>query len=52
MRLVFQPENYGIAFPSGSELREDLDQVLLTMREDGSYAELQQKWFGADYAAP
>jgi len=52
MRLVFRPENYGIAFPSGSSLREDLDQVLLTMREDGSFAALQQTWFGADYAEP
>jgi len=52
MRRVYRPENYGIAFPSGSQLREDLDQVLLSMREDGSFDALQLTWFGADYGAP
>ncbi|MGM0644077.1 MAG: glutamine ABC transporter substrate-binding protein GlnH [Thermodesulfobacteriota bacterium] len=37
---------YGIAFPSGSELREKVNIALLKMIEDGSYAELYKKWFG------
>ncbi len=44
---VFLRENYGIALPSGSPLAEDINQALLNLREDGSYAKLRQKWFGS-----
>ncbi len=43
---VFKPENYGIALPSGSALREPLNQSLLRLREDGRYDTLRTKWFG------
>jgi polar amino acid transport system substrate-binding protein len=43
---VFKPENYGIALPSGSPLREPLNQSLLRLREDGTYDRLRAKWFG------
>lgn len=43
---VFRHEDYGIALPTGSPLREPLNQAILTMREDGSYQELVRKWFG------
>lgn len=43
---VFQPENYGIALPTGSPLREQLDQSLLKLRESGTYDRLRVKWFG------
>lgn len=45
---VLQPEDYGIAFPNFSELREDADEALLRMREDGTYAQIKQKWFGSE----
>jgi len=48
---VYRSENYGIAFPSGSELREDIDQALLTMIEDGTCDTLKAKWFGSGYGA-
>ena len=48
---VYRPENYGIAFPSGSMLREDLDQALLSMIEDGTSDTLTAKWFGAAFGA-
>lgn len=39
---------YGIAFPSGSELRDKVNVVLLEMKESGEYAELYREWFGTD----
>ncbi len=46
---VYRPENYGIALPSGSPLREDIDRALLAMREDGTYGALVDKWFGESF---
>ncbi|MTI01009.1 MULTISPECIES: transporter substrate-binding domain-containing protein [Alphaproteobacteria] len=43
---VFLRENYGIAFPTGSPLVEDVNQALLFLREDGTYDEIYRKWFG------
>ena len=43
---IFQTEDYGIAFPNGSELRKQADSALLSMREDGTYELIKQKWFG------
>jgi polar amino acid transport system substrate-binding protein len=42
---VFKRENYGILFPRGSDLRKKINEALLTMREDGSYDTLYNKWF-------
>lgn len=49
MPFKFNPQNYGIVFPSKSELKEKVDRILLRLREsDGlekSYHEkLQDKW--------
>jgi glutamine transport system substrate-binding protein len=41
-------QSYGIAFPQGSDLREKVTVAILTMMEDGRYAELYRKWFGTD----
>ncbi|WP_444685319.1 transporter substrate-binding domain-containing protein [Alkalicoccus luteus] len=41
-------EQYGIAFPEGSELREDVDAALETLMEDGTYAEIYEEWFGQE----
>lgn len=46
---VYRPENYGIALPSGSPLREDINQSLLKLREDGTYDALLEHWFGATF---
>lgn len=45
---VLRPEEYGIAFPNGSNLRKVADAELLSMREDGMYYKIKQKWFGSD----
>ena len=46
VETVFRAEDYGIALPSGSPLREPINQALLTLRESGAYNSLVQKWFG------
>jgi len=43
---VFRRENYGIAFPSGSPLVEEVNRVLLELREDGTYDAIYRDWFG------
>lgn len=49
LERIYRPENYGMAFPSGSDVREDVDQAMLRLREDGTYDELLIKWFGPAY---
>ena len=44
---VFLRENYGMIFPTGSPLVEEVNQALLALREDGSYDAIYRKWFGA-----
>ncbi|PTL37592.1 amino acid ABC transporter substrate-binding protein [Alkalicoccus saliphilus] len=39
-------EQYGIAFPEDSEIREDVNDALAEMMEDGTYAEIYEEWFG------
>ena len=46
---IYRPENYGIALPSGSDLREMIDQSLLRLRETGEYDALVDRWFGAGF---
>lgn len=42
----FRPESYGIAFPIDSPLRRPVNQALLALEENGTYARLYEKWFG------
>lgn len=39
---------YGIAFPKGSELVPKVNEALKTIKEDGRYNEIYQKWFDTD----
>src|SRR5699024_9285359 len=39
-------EDYGIAFPKGSELRDEIDDALTTLKDDGTYGDIYEKWFG------
>jgi polar amino acid transport system substrate-binding protein len=43
---LFQEETYGIALPSGSTLREDINESLLRLKQDGVYDTIYTKWFG------
>ncbi len=43
---VFRKEDYGIVFAENSALRKKVDGALLQLREDGTYGQIYQKWFG------
>lgn len=45
---VFSRDNYGIALPTNSPFAEDINLSLLNLRENGTYDELIQKWFGVN----
>jgi glutamine transport system substrate-binding protein len=44
----FVPEFYGLLFPKGSTLKSEFDTAVNTLFENGTYAELYQKWFGVE----
>ena len=39
-------EQYGIAFPKGSDLVEPVNEALAEIKEDGTYEEIYKKWIG------
>lgn len=43
---IFRREGYGIVFPSDSRYRKPVNKALLTLKEDGTYDRLYNKWFG------
>ena len=43
---IFHRESYGIVFPTDSHYRKRVNEVLLNLKEDGTYDRLYQKWFG------
>ena len=43
---LLNTESYGMAFPNGSPLREEVNRALLDLQEDGTYRRLYEKWFG------
>ncbi|MFC6715329.1 transporter substrate-binding domain-containing protein [Branchiibius cervicis] len=43
---VFNDEDLGFALKDGSDLRGAIDEALLSMREDGTYTVIKQRWFG------
>lgn len=43
---VLQGEQYGIAFPKGSPLRERVNAALHTLKANGTYDRIYAKWFG------
>jgi polar amino acid transport system substrate-binding protein len=45
---IFERETYGIALPTGSDLREPINNELLRLRQNGIYDQIYQKWFGQD----
>lgn len=44
----FNSEDYGIAYPQGSPLREGINRALLTLIEDGTYDRISNLWFGQE----
>ncbi len=41
-------EQYGIAFPQESELIEPVNEALAEIKEDGTYVEIHEEWFGQE----
>ncbi len=39
-------EQYGIAFPPDSNLRQDVNEALQEIKDDGTYEEIYKKWIG------
>jgi polar amino acid transport system substrate-binding protein len=46
---IFQRETYGIALPTGSSLREPINNELLRLRQNGTYDQIYEKWFGREF---
>ncbi len=46
---IFRPEKYGIALQQDNPLVERINRELLRIREDGTYRQLIERWFGEDY---
>jgi polar amino acid transport system substrate-binding protein len=44
---VFKTVFYGIAVPTGSPMRKQINEGLLSLVEDGTYDQIYQKWFGS-----
>ena len=44
--IMLKPEEYGIALPAGSPLREEVNRALLALQADGTYQQLYTRWLG------
>ncbi|AFZ27766.1 amino acid ABC transporter substrate-binding protein, PAAT family [Cylindrospermum stagnale PCC 7417] len=44
---IFREENYGIVLPNNSPYRKQINSALLSLKEDGTYQTLYDKWFKA-----
>ena len=43
---TFERQSYGIALKTNSPYREEINQAILSIVEDGTYDKIYQKWFG------
>ena len=43
---IFDSFDYGLALPTSSPLREELNAVILQLREDGTLTRIQETWLG------
>lgn len=46
VQVIATGEQYGIAFPKDSDLRQDVNEALAEIKEDGTYEEIYEKWIG------
>ena len=42
---IFQPHKYAIGMAIGSPLRKQINEILLTMYQDGTYEDIHAKYF-------
>ena len=43
---LYEGQQYGIALVDGSEWVDDVNEALASRKEDGTYKEIYEKWFG------
>ncbi len=43
---LFEPQNYGLAVPQGSPLREKINRAILKLSESDELERIKRKWFG------
>jgi len=43
---IFEPQNYGLALPEGSPLREKINRAILKLTESDELERIKRKWFG------
>ncbi len=43
---IFKPDEYGIIFPEGSMLKEDVDRAIIRLKESGVYENIRARYFG------
>jgi ABC-type amino acid transport substrate-binding protein len=46
VQVIPTGEQYGIAFPPGSDLRQPTNKALEEIKQDGTYAKIYKKWIG------
>jgi len=46
VQVIATGEQYGIAFPKDSDMRQDVNKALAEIKEDGTYEEIYKKWIG------
>ena len=46
VQVIPTGEQYGIAFPKDSDLRQDVNKALAEIKDDGTYEEIYKKWIG------
>jgi polar amino acid transport system substrate-binding protein len=42
---IFDKQYYGFVFPKDSELKNQVDKIILKLYEDGTYEKIYKKWF-------
>ena len=43
---IFEPQDYGLALPQGSPLREKINRAILTLKENDELKRTVAKWLG------
>jgi ABC-type amino acid transport substrate-binding protein len=43
---IFEPQDYGIAVPQGSPLREKINRAILNLIESGEFESIKRNWLG------
>ena len=46
VEVIATGEQYGIALPKGSDMRQDVNEALQEIKDDGTYEEIYKKWIG------